>query len=282
MPELKDRSHTPELNTEQPSLAERVAEVSWYQSVRLPDGSVTPSEFDTIDELTRIPFPASLAGKRCLDVGTANGFWAFEMERRGAAEVVAIDLRDTARFDWPGNSTADLRAAWEREFERPSGFAIAHEALGSSVQWRELPVYDLAPDVVGEFDFVFIGSLLLHLRDPIAALAAINRVLRGELLSVDSISPPLTIMHPTQAVARLEAPGRPLWWMLNLRAYRRLFEAAGLDILARGRPFFIRPGKVYNFAPSSRRSIFLRLQEASLRFQGVLSTWVRARSREAA
>jgi len=282
MPELKDRPHTPEPSTEEPSLAERVASVSWYQSVRLPDGSVTPSQFDTIDELARIPFPASLAGKRCLDVGTSNGFWAFEMERRGAAEVVAIDVRRAARFDWPGNSKADFRAGWDRESRGPHGFDIAHEALGSSVQWRELPVYDLAPDVVGEFDFVFIGSLLLHLRDPIAALAAINRVLRGELLSVDSISPPLTIMHPTQPVARLEAPGRPLWWMLNLRAYRRLFEAAGLDIVARGRPFFIRPSSAYDFAPSSRRAFFLRLQEASLRRQGVLSTWVRARSREAA
>jgi tRNA (mo5U34)-methyltransferase len=280
MPELKERSHLPELNAEEPSLAERVAEVTWYQSVRLPDGTVTPSEFDTIDELARIPFPASLAGKRCLDVGTADGFWAFEMERRGAAEVVAIDVRDAARFDWPGNSKADFRAAWDRESKGPRGFEIAQEALSSSVQWRELPVYDLAPDVLGEFDFVFIGSLLLHLRDPVAALAAINRVLRGELLSVDSISPPLTIMHPTQPIARLEAPGRPLWWMLNLRAYRRLFEAAGLDIVARGRPFFIRPGRAYRFAPGSRRSISRRLQQASLRHQGVLSTWVRARSRE--
>ena len=40
----------------------------------------------------RFGLPASLAGKTALDVGTADGFWAFEMERRGAARVVAIDL----------------------------------------------------------------------------------------------------------------------------------------------------------------------------------------------
>jgi hypothetical protein len=51
------------------------------------------------------------------------------------------------------------------------------------------------PDEVGEFDFVFIGSLLLHLRDPVGALAAIRGVLRGELLSVDTISPWLTLTH---------------------------------------------------------------------------------------
>src|SRR4029077_17039224 len=112
------------------------------------------------------------------------------------------------------------------------------EAFGSRVQWRALSVYELDPMVVGTFDFVFVGSLLLHLRDPVAALMAIGRVLGdgGELLSVDALSPLLTLLHPGQPVARLEAPGWPMWWALNLQAYRRLFYAAGLDIADAGRP----------------------------------------------
>ncbi|PWU24508.1 MAG: TIGR04290 family methyltransferase, partial [Candidatus Rokuibacteriota bacterium] len=31
-----------------------------------------------------MPWPAALSGQRWLDVGTMGGFWAFEMERRGA------------------------------------------------------------------------------------------------------------------------------------------------------------------------------------------------------
>lgn len=263
-----------------PSLAERIAEVpSWYHSMRLAPDVITPGEFNTLDELERIPFPSSLEGKRCLDVGTADGFWAFEMERRGAAEVVAIDLRDPARFDWPGNLDVGQRAAWDRVLAAPRGFDVAHEALESSVQWRELAVYELAPEVVGEFDYVFMGSLLLHVRDPVAALVAIGGVLRGELLSVDAISPPLTLLHPGQPVARFEAPGKPLWWVLNLQAYRRLFDAAGLDVLSAGRPFFVKPGSRYTYSRSSRSPFLQRVERAALSRLGVLHTWVRARPR---
>src|SRR5436190_7114492 len=85
-------------------LTDRVASVPWYHSLPLPGGIVTPGSFDMLDELGRLPFPASLQGLRCLDVATADGFWAFEMERRGAAEVVAIDI-DPLRLDWPENAT---------------------------------------------------------------------------------------------------------------------------------------------------------------------------------
>jgi tRNA (mo5U34)-methyltransferase len=265
----------------QTRLAERVRDTDWYHSLPLPGGLVTPGTFDTLAELERVPFPASLEGKRCLDVGTANGFWAFEMERRGAAEVLAIDLRDPAGRDWPGRpkSEEEMRAVLGPAAVRHDGFEIAREALGSSVEWRELSVYDVSPALVGRFDFAFIGSLLLHLRDPVAGLAAIRGVLEGELLSVDAISPRMTLLHPTQPVARFEALGSPLWWVLNLTAYRRIFGAAGFEIIASGRPFFLRPGPSYRAAPPQARSGFpRRLRDRVVARQGVLHAWVRARA----
>jgi tRNA (mo5U34)-methyltransferase len=259
------------------SLAERVASASWYQSLRLPGGIVTPGQFDTLAELARVPFPASLEGKRCLDVGTADGFWAFEMERRGAAEVVAVDVGNPARWDWPGNTDRERRIEYDHERAPLDGFDIAREALGSSVQRRDLTVYELAPEVVGEFDFAFMGSLLLHLRDPVAALASIGGVLRGELLSVDALSPPLTLLHPVQPLARLEANGWPLWWAMNLRAYRRVFDAAGLEILGCGRPFFVKQGPAYRASPENERSSYRRLRQAAISKLGILHAWVRIR-----
>lgn len=261
------------------TLAERVAGSAWYQSMALPGDIVTPGNFDTLGELERVPFPSSLEGKRCLDIGTADGFWAFEMERRGAEQVVAIDLRDPARFDWPGVARSDqeMRAVLGPELARHHGFDIAHEALGSHVQWRELSVYELRPELVGEFDFAFMGSLLLHLRDPVAGLAAAASVVRGELLSVDAISPLLTLLHPQQPIARFEAPGWPMWWVLNLAAYRRLFPASGLDVIASGRPFFLRTGPGYGLSPRSRRPFLQRLQPLLIRHRGILHAWVRAR-----
>jgi tRNA (mo5U34)-methyltransferase len=260
------------------TLRERVAGVSWHQSLRLPDGTVTPGNFDTLDEVRRIPFPGSLAGKRCLDVGTADGFWAFEMERRGAAEVVAIDVREPSRLDWPGTPDPGELAAYQRQFAGPRGFDVAHEAYRSHVQWRDLSVYELEPGALGEFDFVFAGSLLLHLRDPVAALGAIRGVLsaNGELLSVDALSPLLTLLHPAQPIARFEAPGWPMWWAMNLRCYRGLFPAAGLAVVQAGRPFWLRRGPAYTSSPRSPRPLYQRIRPALARL-GILHAWVRAR-----
>ncbi len=266
--------------TSERTLAERVSGSQWYQSLLLPGGVVTPGNFDTLDELARVPFPVSLQGARCLDVGTADGFWAFEMERRGAAEVVAVDLHDPSRLDWPGvpKSEAEMRAVTGENLNKHRGFEIAHEALSSSVGWREMSVYELSADAVGEFDFAFMGSLLLHLRDPVGALAAITRVLAkgGVLLSVDAISPLLTALHPSQPIARLEAPGWPIWWTLNLAAYRRLFDAAGLSIVEAGRPFFLKRGPGFGATPRSHRPLWGRFQEAAIDRAGILHAWVRA------
>ena len=84
------------------SLAEQVkAFPVWYHTLDLGDGVVTEGFFDHRPVLERYPIPADLTGMRCLDVGTMDGFWAFEMERRGAAEVIAIDLDDPEALDWP-------------------------------------------------------------------------------------------------------------------------------------------------------------------------------------
>jgi tRNA (mo5U34)-methyltransferase len=261
------------------SLAERVAGAAWYHTMRLPGGVVTPGNFDTLAELESVPFPRRLDGKRCLDVGTADGFWAFEMERRGAREVVAVDLHDPARLDWPGQPKTDaqMREVMGPELNRHRGFEIAHEALGSSVRWREMAVYELSSEAVGKFDFVFVGSLLVHLRDPVGALMAIRGVLDGELLSVDAISPLLSILHPQQPIARLEAPGWPMWWNLNLTAYRRLFDAAGMAVVDSGRPFPVRRNIGYGATPRASRPLYRRFQQLAVDRAGIYHAWVRAR-----
>jgi tRNA (mo5U34)-methyltransferase len=255
-----------------------VSSLSWYHTLELPGNVLTPGNFDTPRELAHLPFPESLEGMRCLDVATADGFWAFEMERRGASEVLAIDIRPE-RLDWPGNAAAE-RAPAVPQPAGARGFDVAHQALGSSVQWRELSAYELRPELVGQFDFIFIGSVLMHLRDPVAALTAISSVLRGELLSVDAVSPRLTLLYPKRPVASLEAPGWPLWWVPNLQAYRRLFPAARLAVLASGRPFFVRRRPEYvgaYIADDERRpGVARRIKGAALARLGNLHAWVRA------
>src|SRR3954454_13821602 len=113
-------------------LADRVAATSWYHTIDLGSGVVTPGEYDLRPILGRVPLPRSLTGMRCLDVGTHDGFWAFEMERRGAERVLAIDLDDPARLDWPQGMPALDRATLDELAARRRCFKIAREALGSS------------------------------------------------------------------------------------------------------------------------------------------------------
>ena len=76
----------------QQKIEERIAGIRWYHSIRLGNGVVTPGIFDHVPFLSKHPLPERMDGMRVLDVGTFDGFWAFEFEKRGAAEVVALDI----------------------------------------------------------------------------------------------------------------------------------------------------------------------------------------------
>ena len=114
-------------------LRREVAKHDWYHTIELAPGVVTAGWFDTRQVVDRIPFPRSLEGKRGLDVGSFDGFWAFEMARRGAREVVAIDLLDPSLCDWPPGSDGAVLDAMARRKATGEGFLLAHDVLGSSV-----------------------------------------------------------------------------------------------------------------------------------------------------
>jgi tRNA (mo5U34)-methyltransferase len=210
---------------------DEVAEREWYHTLELAPGVETPGYFDHRSILAKLPIPASLAGERCLDIGTFDGFWAFEMERRGADEVIAADILDPLAWDWPAGADPLAIEALERRKEAGRGFAIAARALGSKVEKVEASVYELDPSVHGEFDFVFMGSLLLHLRDPIRALERVRSVCRGSFLTIDAVDPLLTLLHPRRPIAFLEGTARPWWWKPNLRGYEQMVRAAGFDVV---------------------------------------------------
>jgi tRNA (mo5U34)-methyltransferase len=223
-------------------LAQRVAELDWYHTLELAPGVVTPGWQDTRSAVAQVPFPESLAGKRCLDVGTFDGFWAFELERRGAAEVVAIDVLDPERFDWPSDTRPETIAAIGARKGAGEGFEIAREALGSRVERIERSVYDLTEDGAGRFDLVYLGSLLVHLRDPVRALQQVRSVCDGTLIVVDGIDLALSLAFPRRPLARLDARGRPWWWWANAAGLARMVEAAGFEVIEGPRRIFLQPG----------------------------------------
>src|SRR5437764_13148897 len=113
--------------------------------MELAPGVVTPGMFDLRPIVDALPWP-DVRGKRCLEVGTYDGFLAFELERRGAAEVVATDIAGHEDWDWSSELRGEGDAFAELAGPKGGGFEIASEALGSRVERVLTSVYDIAPE----------------------------------------------------------------------------------------------------------------------------------------
>jgi tRNA (mo5U34)-methyltransferase len=141
-------------------------------------------------------------------------------------------------------------------------FDVAHSALSSRVERRNLSVYELTPDAVEPFDFAVIGTLLLHLRDPVGALMAIRRVLHpeGRLLVNEVVSLSLSVTRPRSPAAALMTLDAPFWWIPNATALRRYVEAAGFRIESSTRPYIVPAGPGLARPALKRRSAWGKLR----------------------
>jgi tRNA (mo5U34)-methyltransferase len=141
---------------------------TWFHNLRLGDeGAVQTAPEHPLGDFPsnfwqhfRHAVPADLTGQAVLDIGCNGGFYSFEMKRRGAARVLALDHDPTylaqARF--------------------------ARDQLGLDVEFRQLDVYEL--DQLGDeqFDLVLFLGVLYHLRHPLYALEKVVRRVRGRLI----------------------------------------------------------------------------------------------------
>jgi tRNA (mo5U34)-methyltransferase len=137
------------------------AQPYFFHRIRLWDDFYTPGWSDP--EREKLPYyglPERMDGMRVLDVGCAEGFFSFEAERRGAAEVVAID-------------------SFDQSIER---FNLVKLALGSNVNASRCNVYDLSLATFGTFDLVMFFGVLYHTKHPWYALEKIAEVCSGTLL----------------------------------------------------------------------------------------------------
>ena len=217
----------------EPTVAQRIAEhPKWYHTIDVAPSVSTPGTFDLRGIADRLPWP-DVKGKRCLDLGTYDGFLAFELEKRGAAEVVATDVPDQASRDWPADRRQEAvqRAETTLGSAKGAGFRLAKELLGSRAERVEINVYDLSPERIGTFDVVVMGSLLLHLRDPLRALEAVRSVCSGSFMSAEQVDTLLTVSHPRRPVCYLKGVGhQPQFFIPNRAGHRRLVEAGGFEV----------------------------------------------------
>jgi tRNA (mo5U34)-methyltransferase len=214
-------------------LRDEVARYPWYHTLDLGNGVVTKGMFDHRGFEDRHGLPVDLTGKRCLDVGTMDGFWAFEMERRGATEVFAVDIEDPEKLDWPASLRHQIVKTMEET--KTTRFELARQCFGSSVERRLCSVYELDPSELGEFDFVFCGDMLVHLKDPATAIEHIRSVCRGTAL----ITNPVKEIFPyrRRPLAQFDGIDEFEWWLPNRAAFERLLRAAGFSRVETGPAF---------------------------------------------
>jgi tRNA (mo5U34)-methyltransferase len=244
-----------------------VAEVPlWYHTMDLAPGLVTPGWFDLRPIVDLMPWP-DVRDKRCLDIGTYDGFLAFELERRGAAEVVALDIGSHEQWDWPyrltegPDSLADLAGP-----EKGVGFRMAKEIYGSSVEKVTLNVYDLDLNALGgRFDVVVCGTLLLHLRDPLRALERIRTVCSGWFLSAEQIDLQLSLLRRGRPALRLDGVSDLVQWFIpNAAGHRRLLEAAGFALERWTKPYAVPFGAGHPPIGRDARAVATRAARALL------------------
>jgi tRNA (mo5U34)-methyltransferase len=155
----------------EPDLAElrRLVEArSWWHKIDLGHGIVTPGCDDSHTKLRACQLPERLDGLSVLDIGTWDGFFAFEAERRGAARVVAVEYQ--CWIDPPGPPFGK------------DGFDLAHRVLHSSAEPVISYVEDLSADRLGTFDVVLFLGVLYHAEDPMRYLRICRSLCRGQLI----------------------------------------------------------------------------------------------------
>ena len=211
---------------------ERAKAHSWYHTLELAPGHVTEGWWDHRPFVDRFGLPDRMDGMRALDIGTWDGFWAFEMEKRGAA-VVALDLDDERELDYPPRR----RPKEFRDEPRGAGFHLAREILGSKVERVNRNVYAATPEELGTFDFVFCASVLVHVRDQLLALERIASLCSGTFLFADAYDR-LTSLAPIP-VSRYFADRDKavVFWLPSIRTWTRMLYTAGFNSVRRHAKF---------------------------------------------
>lgn len=172
-----------------PRRVANVEECFFYHTMDVPGHGTVTGDWDLRAGVRRYLGGVDFRGKRVLEVGTANGFLCFEMERLGA-EVVAYDLSEDQSWDivpYAQGNLEELLAARKTQIRRlNNGYWFAHQAHRSRARVVYGSVYDI-PEEIGPVDVTTFGCVLLHVRDPFLALQRALRLTRRTVIVTEPV-----------------------------------------------------------------------------------------------
>ncbi len=162
------------------------SQIEWFHSIELPEGITQGrAPIKAYQDRADVIFKDGVAGLDVLDVGSWDGYYAFDAEKRGARRVLATDWHC---WSGPGESSK-------------AGFDYAKRALGSRVEEREIDVMDLCKESVGEFDVTLFLGVIYHIRYPLFVfdrLAALTRktIVLETYMGLEEIEEPTALFFP--------------------------------------------------------------------------------------
>ncbi len=166
----------------------------WHQAMEVVPGVHAPGADDPLPLLRRLGLTPRMDGLRALEVGCRDGFFAFEMERRGAGVTVVHR----------GGPT--------------EGFLLARRLRRSRVVSVPGDVYDLVAQDTGPFDVVLLLGVLDRLRHPLLALDVLGDLVRpGGTLLVETAAIDQGLVGPDGREYAMGEQGLPLMQFLPLR-----------------------------------------------------------------
>lgn len=155
-----------EIKRDREKLKSWIANQSWYQTIELSNGLVTPGKFDTRQ---RIKFLESIdfRNQTVLDVGCNSGQFCLYAKKRGTRRVVGIDI-NRERLD-QAIKLADLE-----ELE---------------IEYYERGLFDIRD--FEPFDVVFCFAVLTEISDFFSALEVIKQLTRNQAYVELDLAKPL-------------------------------------------------------------------------------------------
>jgi tRNA (mo5U34)-methyltransferase len=185
------------------------AQGSWFHSFAFTNGCRTNGRDPSERKLRALNLPP-LTGKSVIDIGAAEGYFAFQAELMGANRVVACDHFIWA---WPGSNVR-------------SNFELIREASNSNVEDSMLPVEEIGPKTLGHFDITLLLGVLYHAPDMIGYLRNVLSVTR-EMCVIETLVDGLHIDEPWTAYYPAGSLNNDAsnWWGPNI--------ACVLDMLLR-------------------------------------------------
>ena len=145
--------------------------IKWFHTMKL--NGVTTKGLCDWRPYKHLFFLDNVKNSSVLDVGAGDGYFSFEMEKKGA-NVTATEIDSQLSRDNYNFGVENIKTT--HSLSKGYNFKIARDILGSNIELIISNIYNLDKDINKKFDFVFCSDVIMHLTDPIRALKNIHTI----------------------------------------------------------------------------------------------------------